>query len=140
MVPARTSGVYTREAVLLRKELRDKGIKLNWNDPEHSVIEALLSLGDRRVSKAIKRAWELGSRLDSWDEWFDIRVWKQACEECGIDIDSYVHRERHEEEVLPWAHIHTHTPSWVLRWEHDRAFAAAIGSDDRLAVAPYSTR
>jgi len=137
--PQELPGSIHEKQSLLRKELRDKGIKLNWNDPDHSVIEALLSLGDRRVSKAIKRAWELGSRLDSWDEWFDIRVWRRACEECGIDIGKYVHRERQQDEVFPWAHIHTHTPSWVLRWEHDRALAAAMGRDDRLAVAPYAT-
>ena len=122
---------------LLRSSLGDRAIKLNWNDPENSAVEALLSLGDRRVGRAIRRAWELGSRLDSWGEWFDFKRWDQACRETGVDIDWYVHRSRSEDEVFPWDHIKIHTKRWVLKWEYERALRAAEGIEDRLSTASF---
>ena len=121
----------------LRSELRDRAIKFNWNNPLHSVVEALLSLGDRRVGAAIENAWRLGARLDAWDEHFDPDVWRRACAAAGIDPDWYVLRGRADEELLPWEHIGVHTPKWVLRWERDRALAAARGEDTRIPSAAY---
>ena len=122
---------------LLKSSLRDRSIKLNWNDPDNSAIEALLSLGDRRVGRAIRRAWELGSKLDSWDEWFDFGRWERACRETGVDIDWFVHRSRPENEVFPWDHISIHTKRWVLRWEYERALRAARGIGERLPTASF---
>ena len=122
---------------LLKSALRDRAIKFNWNDPRNSVIEALLSLGDRRVGRAIKRAWELGSRLDSWDEWFDYSRWEQACAETGVDVDWFVHRPRPEDEVFPWNHVRIHTKPWVLRWEYEKSLQAADGKIEELSTALY---
>ncbi|HJO07300.1 MAG TPA: B12-binding domain-containing radical SAM protein, partial [Chloroflexota bacterium] len=123
---------------VLKRGLRDRAIKLNWNDPEHSSIEALLSLGDRRVGRAVKRAWELGAKLDSWDEWHEPEIWKQACRETGVDLDWFIHRLRPEDEVLPWDHIRIHTKPWVLRWEYDRALADARGDQQAIPTAAYT--
>ncbi len=132
----------SREAILekqalLKSSLRDRSIKLNWNDPDNSAMEALLSLGDRRVGRAIRRAWELGSRLDSWDEWFDFGRWEQACRETGVDIDWFVHRSRSGDEVFPWDHIRIHTKRWVLRWEYEKSLRAAKGIGERLPTSSF---
>ena len=122
---------------VLKNGLRDRGIKLNWNDPEHSLIEALISLGDRRTGKGIRRAWELGAKLDSWDEWHRPQIWKQACEETGVDLDWFTHRHRSHGEVLPWDHIRIHTKPWVLRWEYDRALADSRGEEHTIPASAY---
>ena len=124
----------------LRSQLTDRSIKFNWNNPHNSVIEALLSLGDRRVGAAIENAWRQGARLDAWDEHFDPEIWRRACTEAGIDLDWYVLRERDVDELLPWEHIGVHTPKWVLRWERDRALAAARGEDARIPSAAYRSQ
>ncbi|MDP6508461.1 MAG: TIGR03960 family B12-binding radical SAM protein [Chloroflexota bacterium] len=123
---------------VLRQGLRDRAIKLNWNDPEHSSIEALLSLGDRRVGRAVKRAWELGAKLDSWDEWHEPEIWKQACRETDVGLDWFIHRHRAEDEVMPWGHVRIHTRPWVLRWEYDRALADARGDQQAIPTAAYT--
>jgi len=51
---------------LLRLGLYKKGIKLSWQDPKTSLLEAALSRGDRRLGRVIHRAWELGSTFDAW--------------------------------------------------------------------------
>ncbi|MBE9505517.1 MAG: TIGR03960 family B12-binding radical SAM protein, partial [Chloroflexi bacterium] len=55
---------------LLKKGLRTDRVKLSWSDSHASQVEAALSRGDRRVGKAILRAWQLGSRFDAWGECF----------------------------------------------------------------------
>lgn len=121
----------------LRSQLTDRAIKFNWNNPLNSVIEALLSLGDRRVGLAVENAWRLGARLDAWDEHFDPGLWSRGCADAGIDVDWYVLRGRDDDELLPWEHIGVHTPKWVLRWERDRALASARGENARIPSAAY---
>ncbi|MDP3186132.1 MAG: radical SAM protein, partial [Anaerolineales bacterium] len=45
---------------LLKRELRDKNIKLSWTPPEDTLLEAWLSRGDRRMAEVIYTAWENG--------------------------------------------------------------------------------
>ena len=136
--PQATIEDITEKQIVLKRGLRDRAIKLNWNDPAHSSIEALLSLGDRRVGRAIKRAWELGARLDSWDEWHQPEIWKRACRETDVDLDWFIYRHRARDEALPWDHILIHTKPWVLRWEYDRALADARGEQQAIPTAAYT--
>ena len=92
---------------LLRKALRSKGIRFSWHDPQSSLLEAVISRGDRRLGRVIHRAWQLGARFDAWNEVFDMQPWERAFAEVGLDPDFYARRERPLDEMLPWAHIDT---------------------------------
>ena len=48
---------------------------------EPSIIEGLLSRGDRRVGAVIRAVWEDGQRFDGWSEYFSFDRWKDACRE-----------------------------------------------------------
>lgn len=84
---------------------RLRSVELKTHDSERSVIEGVLSRGDRRVGRAIERAHELGARLDAWDEHFDFGKWLRAFADAGIDPAWYANRMRDEGEVFPWDHI-----------------------------------
>jgi radical SAM family uncharacterized protein len=90
---------------LLKRELRGPGLRLRWNDPDETLLEALLSRGDRRLGEVIRRAWELGSRFDAWQEQHKPEAWAQALDEAGLEMAFYVHRPRPIDEVFPWDHI-----------------------------------
>jgi radical SAM family uncharacterized protein len=83
----------------------DRNLNLRYHDPEPGVMEGLLARGDRRVADAIERAFELGARFDGWDEHYDHGRWMHACDEAGIDVDWFCHRERGEDEVMAWDHV-----------------------------------
>ena len=104
-VPADTTEMIKAKQDLLRRELRGPGLKLNWTAPEETMLEALLSRGDRRLSEVILHAWQHGAKFDAWREHFNIEHWLLACTESGVDPDFYTHRERGEDEILPWDHI-----------------------------------
>jgi radical SAM family uncharacterized protein len=95
-----------RKQAILKEELRRaKGVIYNWNEPEHSLLEASLSRGDRRVGQAILRAWQKGCKFDAWHEHFRPDLWRQAFEEAGLDQGWFANRPRLADEVFPWDHI-----------------------------------
>jgi len=92
---------------LRRDKEYGRAIGLRYHDGEPSVIEGLLSRGDRRVGKVIQAVWEDGGRFDGWSEFFDFARWRACAEQAleGVDLDWFTVREREEVEVLPWDHL-----------------------------------
>ena len=90
-----------------------KGMEIRWNRPQLSFLEAILSLGDRKISKVIFNVWKKGIKIDAWEESSGDRnfleknffLWQKAFEEENIDPDFYVHRKKSFQEILPWDHI-----------------------------------
>ena len=68
---------------LLRQRLKGAGVALSWEEPAHSLLEAVLSRGDRRLGAVILRAWKAGARFDAWNEISDRRLWDAAFREVG---------------------------------------------------------
>jgi hypothetical protein len=96
-----------------------------------SLLEVVLSRGDRRLGKVIHRAWQLGAVLDGWSEHFNYKIWRQAFEESRIEPDFYARRPRRLEEILPWQHIDTGISSDFLKREYKAALAGEITTDCR---------
>ncbi len=117
---------------LLKKGLRRRGIRLSWQDPKISLLEAVLSRGDRRLGKVIYRAWQLGSTFDSWSEHFDYEKWRRAFAETGLDPAFYAQRERSLDEPLPWSHIEVGPTTAFLKREYQRARQAEETRNCRL--------
>jgi radical SAM family uncharacterized protein len=86
-----------------------KAIGIRYHDGQPSIIEGLLSRGDRRVGRVIRTVWENGGRFDGWSEHFSYDAWVSACESAladePVDLSWYTTREREEHEVLPWDHL-----------------------------------
>ncbi|GLW13140.1 B12-binding domain-containing radical SAM protein [Microtetraspora sp. NBRC 13810] len=82
-----------------------KAIGYRYHDGKPSIVEGLLSRGDRRVGEVIRAVWAAGGRFDGWSEHFSYERWMRCAAETGIDIDWYTVREREENEVLPWDHL-----------------------------------
>jgi radical SAM family uncharacterized protein len=86
-----------------------KAIGFRYHDGQPSIVEGLLSRGDRRVAKVIRAAWADGARFDGWSETFSYERWERcaasALAEDGVDLAWYTTRERPYGEVLPWDHL-----------------------------------
>lgn len=116
---------------LLQQGLPRKGVKLSWQSPELSRLEAVLSRGDRRLGRVIYRAWQLGARFDAWNERFRDETWQRAFRESGLEAGFYAHRERRPDEVLPWSHIDTGVTEAFLKRECQRALEGRETADCR---------
>ncbi|MGB2798360.1 MAG: radical SAM protein, partial [Dehalococcoidia bacterium] len=117
---------------VLRLGLKRSGMRLSWQEPGMSLLEAVLARGDRRLSKVIYRAWQLGSRFDGWSEHFDYERWRRAFEECGLDPAFYAHRPRPLDEVLPWEHIDVGVSADFLKREYQNTINGAATEDCRF--------
>ncbi|MDQ3789176.1 MAG: TIGR03960 family B12-binding radical SAM protein, partial [Actinomycetota bacterium] len=97
-----------REAVNSDRGL-GRNIGMRYHDGKPSLIEGLLSRGDRRVGRVIERVWREGGRFDGWSEHFSYERWTAAAaaelEPLGVSLAWFTTRERTEDEVLPWDHL-----------------------------------
>ena len=106
-----------RRHQILREGCRRIGVQFTWEDPEKSLLEAVLSRGDRRVADVVESAWRNGATFDSWSECHDWNAWQRAFDAHGVDPAAYAYRQRDLWETLPWSHIHGGTEPSYLRSE-----------------------
>jgi hypothetical protein len=97
--------VIQEKLSLLHDGFHRSKIKMTWNNPQASMVEAWLSRGDRRMAGVIFHAWQNGARFDAWGEHFNFDYWHRAFEQTGQNPEFYSKRERALEETLPWDHI-----------------------------------
>ncbi len=116
---------------LLKKALRTPGIKINWSEPDSTMFEAWSTRGDRRLSKVIYRAWQLGAKLDAWDDHYRKDAWEQAFAENDLSPEFYVHRPRSADEVFPWDIIDTGVTKRTLRKEYENSLEGVLRPDCR---------
>jgi radical SAM family uncharacterized protein len=106
-VPCDTMEQIALKQTLLKQSLRGPGLKLNWNSPEDTMLEAWLSRGDRRMAEVVYQAWKRGAKFDAWKERFRYDLWLEAFAAVGLAPEFYTHRERPIDETFPWEHIST---------------------------------
>jgi radical SAM family uncharacterized protein len=108
-----------RKLAYLKERFRSvKGAKLKWHEPKEAEIEALLSLGDRRMSQAILEVFRRGGRFDGWSEHFSWERWNEALAAAGIAKERHL-RARDLKETLPWDVIDAaiRKPFLVVEWK-----------------------
>lgn len=138
-VPADDVEQIRAKQELLKKQLRGPGLKLNWNNPDETQLEAWFSRGDRRLGKVLLEAHTRGAKFDAWREHFRFEVWQEAFAAAGLDPRFYTHRPRLIDETFPWDHIDVAVKKqflaedylWSLRGQtrvdcRERCFACGI--------------
>lgn len=105
----------------LRAARNLKSVQVKCHDVETSLLEGVLSRGDRRLAPAIELVWRRGARMESWFEHLKPDLWWQALEETGVDFDAVVHKAYPLESRLPWDHINVKKGRTYLEKEQNRA-------------------
>ena len=126
-----TMEVVKQKQQELRRLLNIQGVTFHWHDPSISSLEACFAVGDRRMADVLYRAWELGCKLDGWNDQFRYDLWMQAFRDCGVDPAFYANRPRGPEELLPWDFIDIGVTKRYLRLEYERALKAQTTKDCR---------
>jgi len=119
-----------RKVNLLRDDLRrHKSVQMKWHDPKATIIEGLVSRGDRRLGRVIEDVWRNGGTFQEWSEHFSQDLWFDAMARHGLDVDWYVYRHRTEREVLPWDHLSAGLHKDFL-WQDWRDALDELGLED----------
>jgi radical SAM superfamily enzyme YgiQ (UPF0313 family) len=106
----------------LQKQLRPQGVDFRPESHNWSVIQALISRGDRRLSHLLELVRHYGDSLGSYRRAFkELRGTLPG-------LDFYVYENWSSERVLPWSHLQGTLPQTTLIKHRDSAFAGtAIG-------------
>ncbi|NJM74198.1 MAG: radical SAM protein [Scytonema sp. RU_4_4] len=93
---------------LLQKKLKPQGIDFRPESYNWSIIQALLSRGDRRLSHLLELTRNFGDSLGSYK-----RAFKQLKGQIP-DLDFYVHTHWSTDQILPWNHLQGPLPQSTL--------------------------
>lgn len=98
-----------------------RSINIKCHNIETSLLEGVLSRGDRRTCDAVELAWQRGARMDGWTEMLDADRWWQALHDCQIDIDQQLHQPYELMDKLPWDHVNVKYGRDYLAKEQSRS-------------------
>ena len=126
---------YLRRVNLLRASINSRNVVYNWHDADTSVVEAVLSRGDRRLGAVIEEVWRSGGRLEAWSDYFSCQRWMDALDRFGLSADFYACRERSTDEILPWDMIDVGVRKEHLKRERERCYASELSPDCRHACS-----
>ncbi len=134
--PFQWAALDTLESVLqkqnlLKDQLRYPGMKMTWSNPRETILESVLSRGDRRLSDVIEHAWKHGAKFDAWNDQFNFNLWMDAFDALHIKPDFYTSRSRDLDEIFPWDHINTGVSRNYLEREYRNALDGKITEDCR---------
>jgi radical SAM family uncharacterized protein/radical SAM-linked protein len=116
----------------LKQAIRQRNVTLKFHNPRTTWLEGILGRGDRKLGRAILRAYRLGAHMDGWSETFNFDVWQKAFEEENINPEKYL-QERSTGKPLPWDHIEKGLSKESLLKElaKSRGLTEVVGSLDR---------
>jgi len=113
---------------LLQKQLRPHGIDFRPESYSWSVIQALISRGDRRLAKLLELVRHYGDTLGSYR-----RAFKELRGQLP-PLEYYVHADWSLDRVLPWNHIKGPLPTATLIKHLDSAQEQFESDERRLAA------
>jgi len=102
-----------RKMRYLQKALgRMPNVEARCKSPRQEKLQALLSVGDRRLAPAMVMMGRGEANLS------------EAMARNGLDLDRYIHRQRSFDEILPWDHIDNGMKLELLESQYEKALAA----------------
>lgn len=116
----------------LQKQLRPHGIDVRSESYNWSVIQGLLSRGDRRLSKLLELTRHYGDSLGSYR-----RAFKELRGQLP-SLEHYVHADWQPDLVLPWSHLQGPLPESTLL-KHAAISGDAAPSSDPRELLPMVT-
>lgn len=115
----------------IKNNLKIRGIRVKWQDPEHSLLEGLFARGDRRLSSIVVKAYQKGCRLDGWSEHFKFDKWMEIIDEEKIEVEKYIGK-RDIKKDLPWDKIDTGLNKKYLIKELENSLKEVVTKDCRI--------
>ncbi len=108
-----------------------KFIKIKYHSLGGSLLECVLTRGDRKISKLIFGAYQNGAVFDGWDEFFNLQYWQAAAIDNHIDLQEYT-QEIDIDDALPWELVSLGVSKDFLMEEYLKAKKEILSKDCRI--------
>ena len=101
------------------KKFRLNNVTLNVTEPEISLLEAVISRGDRSYGDLIYQAWQAGATFDAWDDQFQPEIWHSVADSMNLTLEELACTDRVVGSPQPWEVVHIGLQNWwlVKEWE-----------------------
>lgn len=118
---AKPEDIEEKVAFIKSRLKRFSTIKIKDRRIEMSMVEAVLSRGDRRLATVLEKVWSKGARFESWGDNFNFSLWQQAFEETGLSMEDYL-GSFDLKAKLPWDRFLTGLKKEYLEQELEKAW------------------
>jgi len=118
-LPMASAKILTHRLATLRNSLEPKGIAIRSESISWSIVQGVLSRGDRSLAPVLSRMVGLGERGGVYKK--SLSLWRHTLAEFSLDADLYIGRKIPLDERLPWANIDSGVEPAYLERELDRS-------------------
>lgn len=121
----RPSEIDRKQKVLreMVREARMRNVTLNFTGSQISLLESVISRGDRQIGELIYKTWKRGATFDAWDDRFKPALWQQSAQEMGLNLEDLSCDDREVGSSQPWDVVHVGLANWWLVNEWKKALA-----------------
>lgn len=117
---------FARKQQYLRDSQRRanlRNVHFNFTNGPISMMEAVISRGNRRICDLIENVFKRGCTFDAWDEHFKPQIWQEEAKKLGISLEDEACKDRTVGERQPWDVVHVGLADWWLVKEWQKAVA-----------------
>ncbi len=111
-----------KQSYIRRALAGHRRIKAVFHDPRLSLLEGVISRGDRRLGRVIEAVFRSGVRFDNWNDEGSWDKWAAAFSGASLDTAFYL-RGRDADEILPWDFIDMGVSKEALAQEFNKVVA-----------------
>lgn len=112
----------------LKSVLTRRNIKVKWENPESSFVQALLARGDETLSGVVERVYRQGGIFQEWSEYFRYESWMQACRDEGVNPEKFAGAQDPGSR-LAWDFVDVGVSREFLKQEYDRSLRGQATPD-----------
>jgi radical SAM family uncharacterized protein/radical SAM-linked protein len=107
----------------LKKKIAFRNVEFTYRDTALAMVEGIISRGDARIGRVIRRAWELGATFDGWSDRFSFPLWQQALAAERVSAEACL-AARDTDQPLPWDMVDARITRDFLLAERAKAYRA----------------
>ncbi|HQH43500.1 MAG TPA: TIGR03960 family B12-binding radical SAM protein [Syntrophorhabdaceae bacterium] len=113
---------------IIKDSLKKTGVKVKYRDIKTSIVEALLSRGDKTLLPLFEYLAENNIRLEAWNEFFNPEVYFNWFTKNNMDMNTYL-TKKDLKLPLPWDFIDTGLDKSFLTRELENAESGLMTPD-----------
>jgi radical SAM family uncharacterized protein/radical SAM-linked protein len=130
--PASTMETIETRLAIVKAATRHPSLAVKYNDPGISLVEGILSRGDRRLGPLLTEVRRRGARFEAWNDRFRVGLWLETIKDFGFSLEELI-AQRKPGDVLPWSHLFCGVSPEYLAQELAKAGQELTTPDCRLA-------
>lgn len=109
---------------VLKDRLKESGLRsvtFHFTEPQISLLESVISRGDREIGDLIFGAWKKGCTFDAWDDRFKPALWHESAQSLSLSLVDLACTGREVGSRQPWDIVHIGLNHWWLVKEWEKA-------------------